>query len=138
MKTSPLADETADAIAANVALVQDSLLKDQGIAGDDWENAVAYLAGFIDRMRTARDADKNGRLADVIGSYLGEAVVQVHNGQWVQTDRGIAVTIKGLTAFPFAKVEKHFADGGEAGENIASFLRVVPALLERSKAEDDQ
>lgn len=132
--SAPVDPTNADAIAGNVALVQEKLLAGEGIAPDAWAEAIAYLDGFIERQRGGGDP---GRLPVVLGSYLGEAMVQHYGGAWVQEEAGIAVEIRGgLTAFPFNKTEKQFREGAEAGQSIASFFDSVPAIIaQRGKSD---
>ncbi|MEL6521635.1 MAG: hypothetical protein AAFQ66_11770 [Pseudomonadota bacterium] len=126
----PLPEETAVAIANNVLLVQDKLLADQNIPADAWREAVTYLSAFIERQR-ARETFEMGALDQVLGSYLGEAVVQLYAGRWIQTEDGdFGVDALGILAFPFTKVRKQFENGIE--DNIEGFLSVIPALAERS------
>ncbi len=132
-ETTPLDDDTAKAIAGNVALVQDNLLADQGIAPDAWKEAVTYLSGFIERQRVREDRPDTDRLIDVLGSYLGEAAVQLYGGTWVRADKDIGVDISGLLAFPFNKTRKQFENG--IVDNISGFLTAIPAIQKRS--EDD-
>ncbi len=125
---------TAAAIAGNVALVQDKVLGAEGIAPDDWLNAVAYLSDYIEQQRLRPEAANRKRLEDVLASYLGEAIVQLHSGRWVQSEHGIGVEVAGILTFPFAKTSKNFENGSD--DNILGFLRGIEALKARAEGGD--
>ncbi|WP_299044993.1 hypothetical protein [uncultured Tateyamaria sp.] len=129
---TPLPDEIATAVQGNVQLVRDELLKQAGVAQDDWPSAVMYLSGFLDRQREHADASNASRLAQTIGCYLGEAIVRHYGGRWMLNEaNGVGIDIDGLHAFPLNKAAKHLQNGSE--DNINSFFSVIPKLLEQRK-----
>ena len=126
----------AAAIQGNVQLVQDELLKEAGVAPDNWPDAVLYLSDFLDRQRARTDAADTERLAQTIGCYLGEAIVQHYDGQWVLDEaQGVGVDVDGLHAFPLNKTAKHLRNGND--DNINSFFSVIPKLLEQRKERQE-
>jgi len=71
----------------------------------------------------------------LIGAYSGEVLVRVYGGQWItheQAPGSYAVSVYGMTAFPFAITDKILS--GEPDKSLASFARVLPALAARSQA----
>jgi hypothetical protein len=72
-----VASEQLDQIRANAALVVSQL---RPLSGFDFgldERSVAWVEGFIERQRARGAADG---LADVLGSYLGEAIIAAGGG----------------------------------------------------------
>ena len=89
--------------------------------------SVAWTEGFIERQRGALDVDGASGIVNVLGSYLGEAVIAAVPGAHWDTDADGALGIAfagGDMAFPFAKVGKQLDDGLEGGESILSFYNV--------------
>lgn len=71
----------------------------------------------------------------LIGAYTGEVLVRVHGGQWVSHGRApgsFAVSVAGMTAFPFAVADKVLR--AEPYKSLASFARVLPAVAARTQA----
>jgi hypothetical protein len=71
----------------------------------------------------------------LIGAYSGEVLVRVYGGQWItheQAPGSYAVSVYGMTAFPFAITGKILS--GEPDKSLASFARVLPAIATRSQA----
>ena len=88
---------------------------------------VEWLDGFLTRRHEAGDPAAVGSLADVAGSFLGEALVREHGGRWVERQFGLGVALgDGAVAFPFTKVRKHLEDGPE--DSVLSFYTVFPLL----------
>ncbi|MFL6072580.1 MAG: hypothetical protein ACJ73S_04200 [Mycobacteriales bacterium] len=73
----------------------------------------------------------------LVGAYTGEVLVREYGGQWIAHERApgaYAVTVSGTTAFPFAVT--HRVLSGEPYKSLASFARVLPAVVERSSEPD--
>lgn len=88
------------------------------------KQSVAWIEEFIERQRRRSEAyDGENRLVDVIGSFLGEAIIADAGGEWTMTpEGGLGVVFdSGAAAYPFNKVAKQFRDGVDAGESILSF-----------------
>ena len=113
-------------IEANAALVIDELSSlSQRSFGFD-EESVAWVEGFIERQREGIGAEASSGLINVLGSYLGQAIVAATGAVWDTDDTGnlgIAFA-NGDMAYPFAKVGKQLAQGVEDGESILSFYNV--------------
>ena len=113
-------------IEANAALAIDELSSlSQRSFGFD-EESVAWVEGFIERQREEIGAEASSGLVNVLGSYLGQAIIAATGAAW-DTDGngnlGIAFA-NGDMAYPFAKVGKQLAQGIEDGESILSFYNV--------------
>ncbi|HEU4324458.1 MAG TPA: hypothetical protein VFS21_15055 [Roseiflexaceae bacterium] len=89
--------------------------------------SVAWVEGFIERQRARPDFDGPlaDRLTDVLGSYLGECMIEIYGGRWELLDGRWGVRLpNGNAAFPFTKVHKQFDEGLDGGESVASFFQV--------------
>jgi len=72
----------------------------------------------------------------LIGAYTGEVLVRVYGGQWItheQAPGSFAVSVYGMTAFPFAVTDKILR--AEPYKSLASFARVLPAVAARTQAD---
>jgi len=70
------------------------------------------------------------------GAYTGEVLVRVYDGQWItdeQASGSPAVSVRGLTAFPFAITHKILR--AEPNKSLASFARVLPAVAAHTHAD---
>lgn len=114
-----------NSIKANTALVISELGPQSDVVEFGLNKpSVAWVEGFIERQRQHKGLEEgNNRLVDVLGSFLGEAIIAQTDGHWARSEEGgLGVMFKsGGTAFPFSKVAKQFSDGLEAGESILSF-----------------
>lgn len=101
-------------------------------------NSVAWVDGFIERQRQAKDFDPSEveGLVNSLGSFLGEALRASMGGEWawVETQQtiGLALTGGGVV-FPFNKVRKQLVNGREAGDSIAGLFDSVLALRAAGK-----
>ena len=89
--------------------------------------SVAWTEGFLERQRGALDVDGASGIVNVVGSYLGEAIIAAAPGaQWdTDADGAIGVAfVNGDMAYPFAKVAKLLDEGLEGGESILSLYNV--------------
>ena len=96
--------------------------------------SVAYLDKFISRqIRTVRkDQQSQERFTGLFGSFLGECVVALYGGTWVESKDGIHIEVpgNGLVHFvqPFQKVSRRIQIGeSESLENY--FGNLLPAAL---------
>ena len=70
------------------------------------------------------------------GAYTGEVLVRAYDGQWItheQAPGSFAVSVRGMTAFPFAVTDKVLR--AEPYKSLASFARVLPAIAARTAAD---
>jgi hypothetical protein len=96
--------------------------------------SVAWLDGFIERQRdrTELTVQTIHGMINTLGSYLGECIIRCFGGRWERDGNDWCVSFDARNkAYPFAKVEKHFAHG--AAESIASFFNAIPVLFARQK-----
>jgi hypothetical protein len=113
-------------IEANAAMAVEELstLSERSIGFD--EDSVAWVEGFIERQRESLDGEASRGLVNVLGSYLGQAIVIATGAAWDTDDSGnlgIAFA-NGDMAYPFAKVGKQLEQGLDGGESILSFYNV--------------
>ena len=128
---SPIDERLNKAISANSAMAMKSFSNLSGEKFDYSKKSVAWVSGFIDRNRS----EPPGNLVDVIGSYLGEAIVHTYKGKWVTFQNMPAVQLRqNFVVFPFSKVHKQFENGAE--DSISSFFVAIPALLADWEAEN--
>jgi hypothetical protein len=119
--------ERLQMIHANAAFAVGELAK---ISGTDFgldAASVAWSEGFIERQRDGLTAETSSGLVNVLGSYLGEAIIAAAPGaHWDADDGGnIGVAFaNGDMAYPLTKVAKQLEQGLEGGESILSFYNV--------------
>jgi hypothetical protein len=92
--------------------------------------SVQWIEGFIERQRVRKDVGPEfvAKTVSVVGSYLGECIIRSYGGRWALGEEGWRVEFDAENAaFPFAKVEKQFANGAEDG--IHSFFTLLPIVL---------
>ena len=100
------------------------------LAGIDFgfsRESVAWTEGFIERQRESLAEEAGEGLINVLGSYLGEAIIAaVPGASWDEDDAGrLGVRFSnGDMVFPFAKTAKQLTQGLAAGESILSFYNV--------------
>ncbi len=121
-----LAEERLALIRATAELGVRELAHASGMQFGYDQDSVAWVEGFIERQR-AEFPDTSRGLVSVLGSYLGEAIIEaVPGADWAEDDNG-ALGIRfptGDTAYPFNKVDKQIAEGLENGESILSFYNI--------------
>jgi hypothetical protein len=127
-ESAPISAEAQFAIDRNTEMAIAAFSKLAKIEFDYSEESIEWIDGFIERNRTA-DPEK---MADVIGSYLGNAIVKNFGGRWVSVRDTVGVELEGdVVTFPMAKVEKQFVNGAE--DSILAFYRVIPVLVRDQK-----
>jgi hypothetical protein len=92
--------------------------------------SVEWVDGFIERNRLSQSAEQQEGLVNVIGSYLGEAIIANYGGAWARDNvfETWGVCLGGENwAFPFAKVQKQYENG--SGDSIYSFFQIVPHVF---------
>lgn len=128
-------------IRGNAALVLNELGPISGIDGFGYgPESIAWVDGYIERQRQRMDdPDAVSSLVSVLGSYLGEAVINGAGGAWdVHARDEIGVRFdNGDWCFPFSKVAKQFACGtGEGGESVLSFYNVSVGYIAGMNVEE--
>jgi hypothetical protein len=120
---TPVAGEELRQIRANAAL---AVSKFGPLSGFDFgfdHRSVAWVEGFIERQRARGAADG---LVDVLGCYLGQAIISSVGGAWVRGPDGtLGVRFdNGDITYPFSSVGDQFEHGLEGGESIVSFYEI--------------
>ena len=103
--------------------------------------SVEWIEGFIERQRARVDFDLEGSsaLVDILGSFLGEAIIANGGGAWRGSEtHGLGVTFPdGNSCYPFNKVHKAFRDGLEGGDSILSFYDLTVDLISKGQFWED-
>ncbi len=127
------ADEAVVAkIQANAKLAIETLSGPAGFPLAYDEKSLAWVDGYIERVRLQADQGMKNSLISVLGSFLGECVRWCYGGRWVNDDGqwGIAFDERNC-AFPFSKVYKQFENGRAGGDSIVVFFRVIPTVFKQ-------
>ncbi len=131
LNTEPLTQDVQVSIETNTTLAVASFSKLSGYNFDYSKKSIEWLNGFIERNST----EEPGTLVDVVGSYLGEAIVKTYNGKWVLFNGVPAVELgENLVVFPLSKVEKHFVNGPE--DSVLAFYNAIPELKSEWSAKN--
>ena len=115
-------------IKANTALVFEKLGPLSRIDFCFDRASVEWVQGYIERLRANRpDLSTNGNIVSVIGSYLGDAIIDAAGGFWDELNGGqVGIRFTDTEwCFPFSKVRKQFENGLEGGDSILSFYTVA-------------
>jgi hypothetical protein len=128
--------ERLEQIRANAAFVVEKLGEISGMDFGLDEASVGWVEGFIERQRASlQGADADG-LVNVLGCYLGEAVIAaVPDARWEEDAiGGLGVAFaNGDMAYPVAKVAKQFANGLAQGDSIRGFYDVTVNFVATGK-----
>lgn len=130
-----MTDNQVDLIKKNAQLVIEQLGPLSGIDFGLNRDSVEWVEGFIERQRAREDfdADNAGKLANVLGSFLGECIIANAGGEWqLSNPHGSAIAFEEVEgcAYPFTKVEKLFRNGLEGGDSILSFYDTAQLLAQ--------
>lgn len=133
-------DETIALIRENAENAISIIKREEGLDISFDADSVVIVEDYIDRHRTNLSPEDRKHFAIIFGSFLGETVIAVHGGSWIEhEDQGWGIKTTGdITAFPFVKVSKLLDNGLE--DSISSFLRAIPAIADHSedkKGKDD-
>ncbi|HZX30098.1 MAG TPA: hypothetical protein VFF03_01985 [Rhodocyclaceae bacterium] len=75
----------------------------------------------------------NEKTIQVWGSFLGQAMCQVLNGTWVETEADLGIAVGNNVAHPFAKVEKRFLQGET--ESVSQFYLAFKGMQPQRKSK---
>jgi hypothetical protein len=132
-----------DKIKANAELVVKQLGPLSGFEFGYNADSVAWVDGFIDSQRSRTDIDKPAidGLVNMLGSFLGESIIQCFGGKWCCVDGQWCVSFSDKdAAYPFNRVSKQFAYGAEY--SIKTFFEQIPVLfkdhIKKNQAAEDQ
>lgn len=134
-----ISDERLEMIRANAEFAVREMA---GLCGDDFgynAASVAWAEGFLERQRPGAAADNARGIVNILGSYLGEAIIAaVPGARWAEDQSGSLGILfpSGDMAFPFAKVEKQLAGGLEGGESILSFYNTTVNYVAAGKLRE--
>lgn len=133
-----VASQTLAAIAGNRDLVIAEFGPLSGLESFGLDEAsVAWVEGYIERQRQREPDKPSGKLATIIGCWLGEAIIAAAGGRWDEGEHGLGVLFAtGDTCYPIAKVHKQFQHGLEGGESILSFYRIAVDYVAKGKLTD--
>ena len=116
-----------EAIKYNAELVIKQMKDQLGVTLSYDEESVAWLDGYIARIRASLSRDVTDNLIDVLGSFFGECIRHRYGGVWRQTEHGWAISFDDNNAvFPFAKISKHF---DKEGESILGLYTSIPLVF---------
>jgi hypothetical protein len=95
-------------------------------------DSVAWIDGFIEQLRGMNlTVDEVESWVQLIGSYLGECVIETYGGVWRKRDGALGVFFnESYGAFPFNKVRKQFKNGIDGGDSILAFFLVIPDICQ--------
>jgi hypothetical protein len=126
--------EELEGIRGNAALIMRDLSPLTGFEVGLDERSVEWVEGFLERQRE-RGTEYAEAIVDVVGSYLGEAIIAAAGGVWArQADGWIGIRFSEKTwAFPFNKTRKQAQNGLAGGDSIASFYRINRDLVATGK-----
>ncbi|MGJ7528406.1 hypothetical protein [Variovorax sp. GB1P17] len=132
MSSSSITPAQIASIEANAKSVQDRLGPISGVDFNFTPESVKWLDGYIERTRS-KIPDASG-ISQVLGSYLGEAMRRTYGCTWVGSEGQVALQCEPeFIVFPFNKVAKQFANGGE--DSIFSFYETAGILLAEHRAK---
>ncbi|MFK8067472.1 MAG: hypothetical protein AB8D52_04435 [Gammaproteobacteria bacterium] len=129
---SSIDSEAMSAIKANSQIVQTKFSELAGFKFQYSPKSIDWIDGLIQRQRERERS--HGRLPDILGSYLGEAIIKEYGGEWVSINGVPSVKIdNNLIVFPFNKVEKQFLNGSE--DSISFYFKYIDQLInEKNKS----
>ncbi|HZF86730.1 MAG TPA: hypothetical protein VE084_24680 [Burkholderiaceae bacterium] len=129
-----LSAQQLQAIESNSSLVRERIGVSSGVDFSFTTASIQWLDGYIERVRNGVDGKAN--LAQVLGSYYGEAIRKTYGGRWiVDKDGNVGIEIEpDFVVFPLSKVAKQLNNGPE--DSIYSMFTMIPHLLSerRNKA----
>ncbi len=117
-------------IEANVQLVLATARDQFGLTLACDRDGAAWLHRYIEQQHQQGDPNLHGQLASVLGSFLGQCVIQSHGGSWQETEGQWAVVFSpGNAVYPFEKTRKHLTHGQANGDGVLPFFDAIPALF---------
>jgi hypothetical protein len=118
-------EQALQQIRSNANLVVEGSNKSCGFQFGFDARSVAWLDGFIEKLRSGPFSDEQREGMEInISCYLGEAILRNFGGIWSLNEQGWHILFPiGTRAFPFSKVRKRFQDG--EFDSIASFYRIA-------------
>jgi hypothetical protein len=119
-------------IQANADLAVSTARERMGIDLTFDRAGVEWLDGHLNRLRGHLSPSAQAGVVNVMGSFLGECMVRMHRGVWVEKPgSGWVVEVRRryqVAANVFSKVEKQLA--GAEGESVLSLFEITPLVAE--------
>jgi len=133
---NPPSQEVLSGIKANVSVLIE-MGRQLGVALELDSDSIMWLDGYINSKRNSFDDEMINMSVNVIGSFVGEAIIANFGGEWIQSEDGlVGVRLNDrLTAFPLAKVEKQIREG--EAESVYGFYAAIPALTDSDLLKDE-
>lgn len=89
---------------------------------------VEWLDGYIQRQHEFGNPENHEALANTLGSFFGECIINTYGGDWTHTEYGWGIGFdNGNAAFPFAKVAKQLENG--ANDSVLGMFNSIPVLF---------
>ena len=126
----PVSDEILEGIHAYVAYAKQMFAEEYEFDFGYNQESIEALDLFINTIREQSDEDTKSKIINIIGSFLGEALISNHGGNWAyypEGDLGVNLRDGAIMASPHAKVEKHISNGEE--DSILFFYKVISKKL---------
>jgi hypothetical protein len=93
--------------------------------------SVAWVDGYMERIRPHLDESAVSGLSTSIEGFLGECIIATHGGQWRESEGTWGVYFnEENAAHPSAKVQKHLING--SGDSILHFYDMIPVVYGKS------
>lgn len=121
-------------IHENVWTVMETLGKSSGVPHFGMNSAsLAWLDGHLDRLHEDEGIDPLSTevTVDLIGSFLGECIIECYGGAWDYLEGQLCIRVLGgRITFPFAKVRRRLV--AEApGDTLFEYFERIPELYAR-------
>ena len=101
------------------------------------DRSIVWLSSFIEEQRVSMNPETRHSWSVRIGIYLGFAIIERYEGEWVVTTDGNEPAVQfstGAMAFPVTKARKQFENGSV--DNIYGLYRNIGRLLRREFEPD--
>ena len=128
LSANSISSEILSQITEMEETVKSEFKKGLDIELDNDEEAIRYLDGFIERNKDGLEAEAIEQWVNYIGSFLGQTIIKVYGGEWVETSE-IGLQIReNIVCHPFSKVAKQFLNGKE--DSIHHFFSFIPQITD--------
>jgi hypothetical protein len=125
--------DIAQLVEGNVALARQQVAQLTGAAGAPGRAGGENWDRFKDSQRAMPDSEIDDagreRIANMVGCYIGAALIAEYGGRWIDDGGTIGVEISPrLVVYPINKTRKHMQNGAE--DSVLSMFDMVPHLLQ--------
>lgn len=95
--------------------------------------SVEWVDAYVERLKLRTDLSSLHHLAGSVAAFLGECLLRLHPGQWLDLEGEWAVHFAdGCTAFPLLQVSEQFS--GTEGASMLSYYDEVAAVFAAEEA----